>query len=47
MTEIKGCPECKFFSLELIDPYFLIMGQLLKKYKCSECGYEEIKEVEC
>lgn len=45
-NQTKGCPECKLFSLELVDPNFLWWGRLLKKYRCTECGHEEIEEAD-
>lgn len=43
MSKVIGCPECKMYSLELVDPYFIWHGKLFRKYVCSECFYEEIK----
>ena len=40
---VTGCPECKLFSMELIDPNFIWFGELLKKYQCDECGFEIVE----
>lgn len=42
-VETTGCPECKLFSLELVDPNFIYQGRVLTKWCCSECGYEVIR----
>lgn len=41
-TYVRGCPKCKLFSMYLADPCYIWWGQLLKQYKCDECGHEEI-----
>lgn len=43
MSEVIGCPECKMYSLELVDPYFIWHGKLFRKYVCSECFYGELR----
>lgn len=40
---VTGCPKCKLFSFELVDSKFIMMGEFLRKYKCSECFYEEVR----
>ena len=43
MSKVTCCPECKLYSLELVDPYFIWYGKLFRKYVCSECFYGEIR----
>ena len=40
---MKGCPECKLFSLELVDDCFIWYGKFYKKYECGECFHTKLE----
>lgn len=40
---VRSCLDCKLFSMYLFDDCFIWYGRFLKKYKCDECGREEVE----